>query len=135
MGGSESPGRVLVLDESDAVRAKLVDVLAERGLRAACAATRDEAEALLAAAEPDLVFLEFLGAPGEGLDLLDRALVRHPRASFVLATAEGPESALVRRAVRMGVFAVLHKPLRREDVRRVLDDVDGERADLVRLRR
>lgn len=134
MGGQE-PRRVLVLDESDAVRAKLVDVLAERGLRARSAATREEAEALLAAAEPDLVFLEFLGAPDQGLDLLDRALARHPRAPFVLATAEGPESALVRRAVRMGVFAVLHKPLRREDVRRVLDDVDAEREDLVRLRR
>ena len=133
MGGHE-PRRVLVLDESDAVRAKLADALAERGLRAILAATPAEADARLAEGEPDLVLLELLGEPAAGLALLDRALAAHPRAPFVLVTAEGPESPLVRRAVRMGVFAVLHKPLRRDELRRVLDEVEAERGDLVQLR-
>ncbi|HWH07721.1 MAG TPA: response regulator [Candidatus Thermoplasmatota archaeon] len=134
MGGLQGEGPVLVLDESDAVRAKLGDVLAERGLPSVAGASPREAEILLGAQEPRLVFLEFLGETAAGFDLLDRALARHPRAPFVLVTAEPPESPLVRRAVRMGVFAVLHKPLRRDDVRRVLDEAEAERADLVRLR-
>lgn len=117
------------------MRARIGDALRARGVAGVVeAATPEDADAALAAGEPGIVFMEFLGSPEEGARRVVDAMQRHPRAAVVLVTAEPPESPLVRRAVRMGAFAVLHKPLRGDDVRRALDAVEAESDDLVRLR-
>lgn len=124
--------RILVIDESAAVRARVADAVRERGLDPREARSPQEADAALAES-PEVVFTELVGDPAAGVERVVAAMEALPQAAFVLVTSEPPESAHVRRAVRMGVFAVLHKPLRREDVRRVLDDLDADAGDLVRL--
>lgn len=125
--------RLLVIDESAAVRTRIADTARERGFDAREASSPEEAEAALRDA-PVVVFTELLGDPSEAIERVVADMQRLPRSAFVLVTVEPPESEHVRRAIRMGAFDVLHKPVRREDVRRVLDDLDAEAGELVHLR-
>lgn len=129
--------RILVVDESPAVRAKLAAVLAEAeptGVEVATAASAAECLAQLGAQVPHALFTDLVGeSPEAGLRTLLGVMELHPTLPIVLVTAERRDSRVVHEAVRMGVFAVLHKPLRNDAVRRVLAELETEGSGVARF--
>lgn len=129
---------VLVVDEALPIRRKLLDILHRAGVGADEVATATDSAGALARfahAPPSLVFTELVGADaGEGLGMVLEMLRLDPEARIVLVTAEDPESAIVRQAVRAGVFAVVRKPLRPESIRQVLVEIEAEEGGIERFR-
>src|SRR5438105_13687703 len=97
-------GRVLLVEDIDAVRRLLADVLAEQGFAVTQAASLEEALAALHGAEIVVTDLEL--GDGSGLELIG-ALADRPQLQ-VIAMSGNP--ALLREASIAGAIAVLAKP-------------------------
>lgn len=129
--------KILVVDEAPPVRRKLRDILSRAGVSATEILTAETAEAALevfALEGPMLVFCELVGGPAEGLAMVLEMLHVDPQAKVVLLTAEDPGSAVVRQAIRAGVFGVVKKPLRHEAIRSLLAEIGSEDGGIERLR-
>lgn len=130
-------GKVLVVDDALPIVRKLTEILHRSGVRAAdlkVASEPDAAVEIFAREHPPLVFCELIGQATEGLDMIAEMLQIDPQARIVLLTAEDPDGPLVRRAVRLGVFAVVPKPLRHEKIRAVMAEMEAEDGGVDRLR-
>lgn len=128
---------VLVVDEALPVRRKMLDILHRSGVPAELVRQAETAEAALEAFakdHPDLVFAELVGAGEEGLGMLREMLAIDPKARLILVTAEAPGSPLVRQAIRMGVFAIVEKPLRHDKIRTILSEIEDEETGIQRFR-
>lgn len=130
--------KVLLVDDALAVRRKLSEILHRSGIHASDLLTATEPEAameLFVREHPAIVFAELVGdSPDVGLDMVSEMLQLDPQVRIVLVTGEDPQGAIVRRAVRLGVFAVVPKPLRHEKVRAVLQEIDSEDGGVERFR-
>lgn len=130
--------RVLLVDEALPVRRKLADILARAGLapeQVRSAASGEEGLEAFTLHRPDVVFTELVGRDAEaGLAMLEEMLTIDPQTRVVLVTAEPADSPAVRAAVRMGVFAVIPKPLRHEKIRQVLSEIESEEGGIERFR-
>lgn len=129
--------RYLVFDEALPIRRKLQEILYRTGISSTelrVTGTRDEALETFAIHHPHVVFMELPGAPGDGLEMVLEMLEVDPQVRIVLVTAESQDSAVVRSAVRAGVFAVISKPLRHEKVRQVIAELDAEEGGIERFR-
>jgi len=104
--------RVLLVDDDDAFRATLADMLVREGLHVTPAATAEEALALLEESETqfDLLLSDICLGPGmDGLGLARRLHQRWPELPFGLMSGLSPE--LLPNAERWDpAFAFLHKP-------------------------
>lgn len=116
--------RVALLDPAPAVRARLATILKGAG-------AKDVVEDDARAEGWTLAFVDVDTAPG--LSRFEAAMARDPAAPVVILTAD-PTAPATRRAVRLGAFGVLEKPIRREDALRLVDDARAESEPLVRLR-
>lgn len=81
--------RVLVLDQAQAVRSRLVGRLRELGFEVVgeCG-TLSEALAFLAGAQPDAIVADLLFEDARGLDVVTAMRARAPAALLVVATNE-----------------------------------------------
>jgi DNA-binding NtrC family response regulator len=132
-----APPAILVVDEALPVRRKLAEILSRSTVVGTLheAATAEEALAAFTAHAPRIVLAEFVGKDADdGLELILDMLRRDPGVRIILVTAEPESSALVRQAVRMGVFAVVQKPLRHEKIRQALQELASEDGGIERLR-
>lgn len=129
--------RYLIVDDSRTSRlmlAQAVRLASGQGCDIAEAKDLDEALAAFGASRPDVVFLDMmldLHARGEsggstGLVALQAMLDEQPGARVVLVTALPSDHPDVVSAISMGAFAFLSKPVRGDDVRRVLGSVEAE---------
>ena len=128
---------VLVVDDAAPIRRKLLEILHRSGLSATEVSMAESAEQALehfAISHPTLVFTELVGEPSRGLEMVLEMLSIDPQAKIVLVTAEDPGSALVRTAIRAGVFGVVRKPLRHEAIRAVLAEIEAEDGGIERYR-
>jgi DNA-binding NtrC family response regulator len=129
--------KVLVVDEALPVVRKLTEILHRSGVSPADVKVASDAEAAVEAfalERPALVFCELVGEPETGLSMVAEMLQIDPHARIVLLTAEDPMGPVVRRAVRLGVFAVVPKPLRHEKIRAVIAEIEAEDGGVDRLR-
>ena len=130
--------RVLVVDEALPVRRKVLEILHRAGLSGTQVQMADSAEAALEAfarEHPALVFTELVGKdPDVGLSMILEMLQLDPHVKIVVVTAEDPEGALVRHAVRAGAFSVIRKPLRHDKIRQVLSEIESEEGGIERFR-
>jgi DNA-binding NtrC family response regulator len=118
---------ILVVDDDDAMRALLMDVLQKDGYDAAEA--RDGAQAALAlrAREYDLVLID-KNMPGpSGLDLLPGLRRVCPRSQFIMMTAYGDVPSYME-AVEKGAAEFLFKPFRMDDLRAAIAKALGSNA-------
>jgi len=128
----------LIVDEAVPIQRKLLDILHRAGFAASRVQMTADAESameLFVREHPGVVFAEFVGDdPEEGLAMVLEMLKLDPQARVVLVTAEPRDSAVVRRAVRMGAFAVVEKPVRHETIRALLTDINNEAGGIERFR-
>jgi putative two-component system response regulator len=105
-------GRILVVDDDDAVRAVIVALLTDAGYEARGVGGAREARHALEH-ERIALLLSDVSMPGEtGLDLIRFALCEHPETATLLISAlEDPGIAQV--AMDFGAYGYLSKPVRR----------------------
>ena len=108
------PEMLLVDDEREFVET-LCQRLLLRGIGAAVAYHGQEALALLARQEPEVMVLD-LKMPGlDGMEVLRRVRRDHPRVEVIILTGHG--SARDReRCLQLGAFAYLQKPVEIEEL-------------------
>lgn len=124
------PGRLLIVDDEDAIRFALAEYFKGNGWAVDAAAEKEEAEALLACTTYAVVIadLRLTGIYGvEGLDIVQWSRHLRPETRVVLLTGNGtPE--LETEARRRGVDAFLHKPLPLPQLEAVVDALVGDAA-------
>ena len=127
---SDSPGRLLVVDDESAIRFALSDYFRECGWEVDSAAEKEEAEALLTHTTYAVVIadLRLTGIFGvEGLDIIQLSQHLRPEMRVVLLTGNGsPE--IEAEARRRGADAYLQKPLPLEELEEVVANLTGRAA-------
>jgi DNA-binding NarL/FixJ family response regulator len=127
----------LVIDDSPTIRDTLKAIIRsiDPSSKVAEAATEKEALETLQKARPDVVFLDMmLTDEGGGLEVGAAAVAKWPTTKVVILTGLSQDDPQVRKAVSMGAFAYLQKPIRREKVQKLFDSLDFEADRLRRIR-
>jgi CheY-like chemotaxis protein len=122
--------RVLVVDDDGEFRDELVALLTDAGHTATPAATAAEAVNTLEREEFDVMFTDVRTGRSSGIELLTTARKRWPRLIVVMLTGRATvENAI--QALQQGAFDYLRKPVRPDQVHRVLELV-GQQLALTR---
>jgi DNA-binding response OmpR family regulator len=117
------PVRTLLVDDDEAVRTSLAEILSRAGHQVTAVASGEEALNQVRDTPFDLAILDLqLGGYVDGLRLLEAINWRWPDTAKVILTGHGSlDSAIA--AIREGVDAYLLKPIEAEQLRCALDEV------------
>ncbi|MFH0911388.1 MAG: sigma-54 dependent transcriptional regulator [Planctomycetota bacterium] len=100
---------ILVVDDHEATRETLQEMLEEGGSRVVTARNREEAAGRLRAGAFDLILSDLMLPDGSGLDLLEIAKGAQPGVPFVVITGHGTIENAVE-ATRLGAYEYITKP-------------------------
>ncbi|MFZ0698650.1 MAG: response regulator [Thermoplasmata archaeon] len=123
--------RVLIVDDEAESREALADALGKGGHTLAVVSSSTEAIAALEEGEFDVMFSDLKSRRASGMELLTIARERWPRLLVVMLATKGTVETAVQ-AVQLGAFDYLQKPVRPEQVQRVLELVAQQLA-LIRV--
>jgi two-component system response regulator AtoC len=122
-GRRTDPARVLVVDDSEAVRSYLASVLELRGYSVDTAAEGESALGLLeAGAAPDVVLLDVIMPGIDGLETLRRIRQREGAPPVVMLSVVGKASTIVE-AMQLGAADFLNKPFDEDELAKAIDRV------------
>lgn len=115
--------RILIIDDDADFRSTLAETVSALGHTALESDGRGDVLAELPALRVDLVLLDYLMAGRTGIDVLRELRTRYPAfaAPVVMLTAYAAADNTIE-AMRLGAFDHLEKPLKREQVRAVIDE-------------
>ena len=119
--------RVLVVDDDLDFREELAALLSDGGHTVDSAASAAQATSALETAEFDVMFTDLKMGRQSGMELLVLARERWPRLIVVMLTGNATVETAVR-ALQLGAFDYLRKPIRPDQVRRVLELVSQQLA-------
>jgi two-component system, NtrC family, nitrogen regulation response regulator GlnG len=108
-------GKILVVDDDEAIRLVVGEALRRAGHDVAVAATAVEQEALMLSYGPDLLITDVRLPDADGLDLLPAVLSRFPGLPVIVISAQNTLSTAVR-ATEKGAFEYLPKPFDLDDL-------------------
>ena len=111
-----SKSQILVVDDEADIRELLSLTLARMGLDAHCAATTQEAYALLGKNSYDLCLTDMRLPDGDGLTVVDYVAKNHPSLPVAVITAHGSTENAVA-ALKAGAFDYLAKPVSLDQLR------------------
>ena len=113
---SGGPAQVLLVDDEANIRRMLGALLREEGFTVAEAPNGNAALLLVDQADPDVILLDLLMPPGpDGLETLARLRERGRRTPVIMMSGKAQLTDAVR-AVKLGAFQFLEKPLTPEAV-------------------
>ena len=127
----------LVVDDSAAVRATLSAAIrqARPASNVVEAADADTALEVMKDGVGRVVFLDMmLTAEGGGTHVADALLAAAPTTRIIITTGLANDHPEVTQVINLGAFAYLQKPIRRDAITSVLDDIDQEDNRLNRIR-
>jgi DNA-binding NtrC family response regulator len=110
---------ILIVDDEAIVRRALREQLKEEGYEAEEAKNVAEAQERLKQPGPSLVLLDLQLPDGNGLDLIPLVRSHWPQTPSIVMTGHGSVETAVR-AIKMGAFSYLQKPLNPEELTVVL---------------
>ena len=114
--GGDGPAQLLLVDDEANIRRMLGALLREEGFTVAEAPNGNAALLMLDQADPDVVLLDLLMPPGpDGLETLARIRERGRRTPVIMMSGKAQLTDAVR-AVKLGAFQFLEKPLTPEAV-------------------
>ena len=116
---------VLVVDDDDAFRVRLVRALADRGYDARGAASANDALAAARVEPPELAVVDLRLQPGSGLDVVTGLLAVEPATRVVVLTGYGSIATAVD-ALHRGAVHYLTKPADADDVVRAFAGPGGD---------
>lgn len=119
--------RVLVVDDNSEFREELSSLLTDRGHSATVVSSAAHATAALEVGEFDVMFTDIRTGRQSGMDLLVLARERWPRLLVVMLTGNATVESAVR-ALHLGALDYIRKPIRPDQVERVLDVVAQQLA-------
>ncbi|MDD3179856.1 MAG: response regulator transcription factor [Opitutaceae bacterium] len=130
-GFSDPPIRILVVDNSELVRAGLKTLLADRldGREFTVVSEADTVAAAITAAdrfEPDVVLVDVRLPDGSGFTACREILTRRPQTRVVVLTSF-IDNQLIHEAMRSGVHGYLLKDIKIQNLRQALTEVAGGR--------
>jgi excisionase family DNA binding protein len=115
---------ILVVDDEEAVRDLLTDALASKQRLVLAAASGEEAIELVKKSEVDLVLLD-LSMPGlNGVDTFREIQTLRPGLPVVIVTGY-PDSDLMARALEVGPFTMISKPVDINQVQKTVERIAG----------
>ena len=127
-------GMILVVDDEEAARQSLADILRLEGYQVKTAANGEAAVKSLDADEFDLILLD-LKMPGmSGLDVMTIANDKAPETKIILLTAHGSMDSAIK-ALRQGANDYLLKPASPKDILSSVSKAIDERTETERRKR
>jgi CheY-like chemotaxis protein len=112
--------RILIVEHADTLREELVTLLESSGHVVVSVATPKEAVTALEREEFDVLFTGARSGPQQGLRLLADSRSRWPRMLVVMIAQAGTVEEAVQ-ALHAGAFDYLRRPVRPDQIHRVLD--------------
>ena len=112
--------RILVVDDQESILFFLRKTLEQEGYEVIGAASSREAHEQLAESIPDVVLLDLKLPDGSGLTILEELQRDEPDLAVVMMTAFGDVDTSVR-AMKLGAFDYVNKPIRLEELLGILD--------------
>jgi len=113
--------RILVVDDQESILFFLRKTLEAEGFEVVSASTAHEAREVLGRGPiPDVVLLDLKLPDGSGLTILEELQRDEPDLAVVMMTAFGDVDTSVR-AMKMGAFDYVNKPIRLEELLSILD--------------
>ena len=119
--------RVLVVDDNLEFREELISLLTDRGHTATGVSSAVQATTALEGQEFDVMFTDLKTGRQSGMDLLAAARERWPRLLVVMLTGNATVETAVQ-ALHLGALDYLRKPIRPDQVQRVLELVSQQLA-------
>jgi two-component system, response regulator RegA len=120
---------LLIVEDGEALRARLARAFEARGFEVQSAATMAEAESRLAAETPEFVILDLRMPGGSGLDLVTRFKEADPETRIVVLTGYGSIATAIE-AVRRGAAHYLTKPADADQILAALQGDANAAADV-----
>lgn len=118
---------VLVVDDSEVVRAVLADMLRRFGFRDLCfASSVPEALDAWSSAKPGIILLDITMPEVPGTRVATHILREDPHAKIIVVSALSRDAALVESVIALGVYDYLRKPVRQADLEKVLRRIQEE---------
>jgi UDP-3-O-acyl N-acetylglucosamine deacetylase len=105
----------LIVDDEAGILTTLGGILADNGFEVATTPSGEEALEIYAARQPEIVFLDVWLPDRDGLETLQTLRENDPRATVIMISGHGTAATAVR-AIKMGAFDYLEKPLSYEQV-------------------
>jgi two-component system, chemotaxis family, chemotaxis protein CheY len=125
VGFQETP--ILIIDDSNAVRTVLKDILVERGFReVSTAGSVAEAQEMYDEKRHPIVFLDLLMPEASGLRFARYALDADPYCKIILITALPPSNEGVITAISEGAYDILQKPIRPAEMAAMLRKLERD---------
>ncbi len=116
-----SGGRILVVDDDEAIRTVVSESLRRDGHLVTAAASVAEQRALFESFAPDLLITDVILPDGNGLDLVPEWLAQYPDMPIIIFSAQNTLSTAVR-ATEQGAFEYLPKPFDLDELCRAVRD-------------
>ncbi|MBC8018868.1 MAG: response regulator [Verrucomicrobia bacterium] len=125
---------ILIVDDDPMFCRTLKDILLERGYRVETEADPDSVMGHLEVDYKLLVVLDLKLGQAEGVDVLKEIRRKYPSKPVVLVTGHHGESmASIEKALRIGAYTCLYKPLEIEKLVAIIEDTSrGKLRDLLR---
>ncbi|MEQ8165748.1 MAG: response regulator [Alphaproteobacteria bacterium] len=114
----------LVIDDDDAVRDTLCDMLEEIGLRTAAAEDGEKGIRLFKAEPPDVVVTDILMPVMEGIETIIRIRQIDPDVPIIaISGGNASNQPYLDYARKLGASRILEKPIRLQELTRALGDL------------
>ncbi len=125
------PSTVLIIDDEPSILVTVADVLRDEGYGTLSAESGVDGLALFKREKPDVVFLDIWLADHDGLEVLHALKEVDPHAAVIMISGHGTVSTAVK-AIRMGAYDYLEKPLSYNQVVEAVEGALERRKSLVR---
>lgn len=116
-----SGGRILVVDDDEAIRLVISEALRRDGHEVKTAASVAEQFAALGSFDPDVLVTDVILPDGNGLDVVPGILAKRPDLPVIVLSAQNTLTTAVR-ATEQGAFEYLPKPFDLDELRRAVRD-------------
>ncbi|MFM5913593.1 MAG: sigma-54-dependent transcriptional regulator, partial [Chakrabartia godavariana] len=120
-------GRVLVVDDDDAIRLVITEALSREGHDVRCAASVAEQSQVLEDFDPDVLVTDVILPDGNGLDVVPDILAKRPGLPVIVLSAQNTLATAVR-ATEQGAFEYLPKPFDLDELCQAVRDGMGRRG-------
>jgi two-component system, chemotaxis family, chemotaxis protein CheY len=121
--------KILLCDDSLLVRKKLKNALIEKGFNKVLEASDGvEAVEISKAEQPDLVLMDIVMPKKDGIEALQEIKQINPDICVIMASSVGTQGNLIK-ALKMGAYSFLQKPISVEAVEEQLIKISNERRD------